>query len=167
MGVDPKPETRIQLEPVLLLNMLQATPFSPGPDVFRATIQVSPQAVRYGNIDLSARFRPALKGAPVSVQPKAAGQAPAAAGARTRTPDISGTWQSSIGLVYEITQTGDAFTWRVASINQRAEGTIEGNAVKASWRGLLRRDSATGKVILDASGRAVRIEWSNGVVFRR
>ncbi len=170
MGVDPKPETRIQLEPVLLLNMLQATAFSPAPApaVFRATIQVSPQEVRYGNIDLSARFKPTLQGAPATVQQKAVGQAQAAAaGTQTRTPDIRGTWQSSIGLVYEITQTGTSFNWHVASINQRAEGTIDGNTVKASWLGLLRRDSATGKVILDAAGRAVRIEWSNGVVFRR
>ncbi len=172
MGIDPKPETRILLEPVLLLNMLQATPFSPapGPDVFRAKIQVSPQEVRFGNIDLSARFKPARQGAPATVQQKAAGQAQAAAAGaqpRTPTPDISGTWQSSIGLVYEITQTGTTFSWHVASINQRAEGTIDGNSVKASWRGLLRRDSATGKVILDASGKAIRIEWSNGVIFRR
>jgi hypothetical protein len=161
MGVDPKPETRIQLEPVPMLNMLQAKaiPTGPRPDVFRAKIQVSPQEVRFGDIDLSARFKPALRGAPGTVQQKAAGQAQAA--------DISGTWQSSIGLVYEITQTGSTFSWHVASVNQRAEGTIDGNSVKASWRGLLRRDSATGKVILDASGRAVRIEWSNGVVFRR
>ena len=120
---------------------------------------MSPKEVRFGDIDLSARFKPALRGAPGTVQQKAAGQAQAA--------DISGTWQSSIGLVYEITQTGSTFSWHVASVNQRAEGTIDGNSVKASWRGLLRRDSATGKVILDASGRAVRIEWSNGVVFRR
>lgn len=172
MGVDPKPETRLQLEPVPMLNMLQATVLSPGPrpDVFRAKIQVGPQGVRCGDIDLSARFRPALQGAPVAAQQKAGGQAQAAAAGaqpRTPTPDIGGTWQSSIGLVYEITQTGASFTWHVASVNQRAEGTIDGNSVKASWRGLLRRDSATGKVILDAAGRAVRIEWSNGVIFRR
>jgi hypothetical protein len=171
MGVDPKPESRVQLEPVMLLNMLQAQIISPGPvtgpDVFRATVQVSPQGVRYGEIDLSARFKPALQGAPVPVQPKTVAPARPASVARPQAPDISGTWQSSIGLVYEITQTGHAFSWHVASINQRAEGTIDGNSVKASWRVLLRRDSATGKVILDASGRAVRIEWSNGVVFRR
>jgi hypothetical protein len=171
MGVDPKPESRVRLEPVMLMNMLQAKVLSPGPvigpDVFRATIQVSPQGVRHGDIDLSAGFRPALQGAPIPVQQKAVELERPAAAARPRTPDISGTWKSSIGLVYEITQTDNAFSWHVASINQRAEGTIDGNSVKASWRGLLRRDSATGKVILDASGRAVRIEWSNGVVFRR
>jgi hypothetical protein len=169
MGADPKPESRVRLESVALFNVLQATAFSPGPSpgIFKATIQVSPQEVRCGDLDLSADFRPTLQAAPVPA-PKAKVEAvqPAAAD-RAQLPDISGTWKSSIGLVYEITQTGNSFTWHVASINQRAEGTIEGTAVKASWRGLLRRDSATGKVVQDVSGRAIRIEWSNGVVFRR
>jgi hypothetical protein len=167
-GADPLTEAPVVLEPVFLMNTIQATLLTPGPApaVFRTTIQVSPQGVAHGNMDLAPGFRPALRTAPVPAT-KAKIERIEPAAAQPRTPDISGTWQSSIGLVYEITQTGSAFTWHVASVNQRAEGTIEGNSVKASWRGLLRRDSATGKVILDASGRAVRIEWSNGVVFRR
>lgn len=169
-GVDPKPESRVRLEPVVLMNAIQATLLSPGSgaEVYRATVQVSPQGVWHGDIDLAPGFRPASEAAPgAAPKPMPEKAEPATVGTRPQVPDISGTWKSSIGLVYEISQTGNGFTWHVASINQRAEGTIEGDAVKASWRGLLRRDSATGKVIRDASGRAVRIEWSNGVVFTR
>ncbi len=167
-GVDPKPESRPQLEPVILMNAIQATLISaePGPEVLRTSIQVSPKGVASGGIDLSTGFRPAPEAAPVPVERQAIEQARPAA-ARPQTPDISGIWRSSIGLIYEISQTDGSFTWHVASIDQRAEGTIDGNSVKASWRGLLRRDSATGKIILDPSGRAVRIEWSNGVHFVR
>ena len=167
-GADPKTEAPVVLEPIFLMNTIQATLLTPGPepDVFRATIQVGPQGVRYGNMDLAPGFKPALLSAPVPA-PKAEMKKTQPAPTQPQAPDISGTWKSSIGHMYEITQTGDAFTWFVSSLNQRAEGTIDGNSVKASWRGLLRRDSATGKVILDAEGRAVRIEWSNKVVFFR
>jgi hypothetical protein len=165
-GADPKPESRVQLESVPLLNMIQAARLAPGPqpDIYRTSIQVSHQGIALQNVDLSANFKPALQPSPVSKQ---AVEKELAAAPSTPTPDISGTWKSSIGLVYEITQAGSTFSWYVASLNQKAEGTIDGNSVKASWRGLLRRDSATGKIILDASGRAVRIEWSNKVIFFR
>jgi len=166
LGPDPKSESRIQLEPVPLLNMVRAARLVPGPqqDIYRTSIQVSPQKIAHNNFDLSASFKPAPQASPASKHVVEKGQTAAAS---TPTPDISGTWKSSIGLVYEITQAGCTFTWYVASLNQKAEGTIDGSSVKASWRGLLRRDSATGKIILDASGRAVRIEWSNNVIFFR
>lgn len=167
-GVDPKTESPVVLEPVLLMNTIQATLLTPGSEsgVFRTTIQVGPQGVTYGNMDLAPGFKPALRTAPVPT-PKAKIEKVEPVPVQPQAPDISGTWKSSIGHVYEITQTGSSFTWYVASLNQRAEGTISGDSVKASWRGILRRDSATGKIILDAEGRAVRIEWSNGVRFMR
>jgi hypothetical protein len=167
-GIDPKTEAPVVLEPIVLMNTIQATLLDPGPepDVFRTTIQVGPQGVTHGNMDLAPGFKPALRTAPLPT-PKARIEKAKPVPVQPQAPDISGSWKSSIGHVYEITQTGNSFTWHVASLNQRAEGTISGDSVKASWRGLIGRDSATGKIILDAERRAVRIEWSNGVTFRR
>ena len=83
------------------------------------------------------------------------------------TPDIAGTWTYGTEWVYVISQNGPKFTWSLARNNQKAEGTITGKSVSASWSGPTSSGSATGTIILDASGKAIRIEWSNGVVFIR
>ncbi len=80
---------------------------------------------------------------------------------------IAGTWKSNIGLVYEITQSKDKFTWKVLGQNQAGEGTITGKAVSVTWTDTKGRGGAKGKIILDRQGKAVRIEWTNGVVFTR
>ena len=166
-GPDPKPEIPIGMEPRLMLNVLQATPLGSGPkpDVLRTKVRVGRQGIVIPGSPLEAGEKRGLEDVPLTgeakVEPKVT--APRASPAL----DISGTWKSSIGLIYEINQTGNTFTWHVASLNQKAEGTISGDIVKASWRGLVRMDSATGRIIRNAAGRAVRIEWSNGVVFTR
>jgi photosystem II stability/assembly factor-like uncharacterized protein len=82
--------------------------------------------------------------------------------------NISGVWQSSIGLVYEIEQSGTNFTWYVASLGQAGEGTIEGERLQASWQTGRGSESASGLIVeADDAGRALRIEWSNKVVFHR
>jgi len=85
-----------------------------------------------------------------------------------RRPDISGVWRSSIGQIYVIEVQGSRFTWHVEKLNQAATGSIEGNLLRASWRAGRESQSATGRVVdVDRNGRAVRIEWSNKVVFFR
>ena len=80
---------------------------------------------------------------------------------------IAGTWKSNIGLVYDITQNKDKFTWKVRDQSQVGEGTITGDAVNVTWIDLKGRGGAKGKIILDRGGKAVRIEWTNGVIFRQ
>ena len=87
--------------------------------------------------------------------------------ANAQTSDLTGRWDSSIGLVYDITQTGQAISWKVTTTPQTATGAVQGDSVNASWTGPRSTGSATGKIIRDQHGRAVRIEWSNGVVFNR
>jgi hypothetical protein len=83
-------------------------------------------------------------------------------------PDISGPWKSSApGLFYTIVQTGDKFEWVVANSDERGQGTIKGTDVSATWKGLLVSGSATGKIILGPSGKAIEIVWSNGARFFR
>jgi hypothetical protein len=82
--------------------------------------------------------------------------------------NLAGTWQSSIGAVYEITQEGNQFTWFAAKFNQTGKGYINEKNVAASWSDKEVTGSATGEITkTDAQGRATEIRWSNGVVFTR
>jgi hypothetical protein len=84
------------------------------------------------------------------------------------TPQLSGTWESSIRIKYEIAQRGESFTWTAGQLNQKASGTISGKEVSAQWRGEGRPGAAKGRITqMDKDGRATRIEWDNGVVFFR
>jgi len=81
--------------------------------------------------------------------------------------DISGPWKSSVGLHYTIVQSGATFEWTVANSDERGQGTIQGNDLSVSWKGLLVSGSATGKITRSSSGRATEIVWSNGARFIR
>jgi hypothetical protein len=82
--------------------------------------------------------------------------------------DISGRWNSSIGFVYDILQSGNSFTWQVVTpISEQGQGTItDEGQVDAEWNG--DNGSGSGSGTVEYSGnRIVRITWSNGVVFTR
>lgn len=82
--------------------------------------------------------------------------------------DISGRWNSSIGFVYDIQQSGSSFSWQVVSpISEQAQGTINADGqVDAEWNG--DGGSGSGSGTVEYSGdKAVRISWSNGVIFTR
>ncbi len=83
-------------------------------------------------------------------------------------PDIAGTWSSSVGLVYEIKQNGNQFTWFAVVTNEKGQGTLTGKIIKVSWSGLLGNGSTQGEVTkTDAQNRAIEIRWKNGAVFYR
>jgi hypothetical protein len=82
--------------------------------------------------------------------------------------DISGRWNSSIGFVYDILQSGNSFTWQVVTpISEQGQGTItDEGQVNAEWNG--DNGSGSGSGTIEYSGdRIVRISWSNGVIFTR
>ncbi len=81
--------------------------------------------------------------------------------------NLSGQWQSTVGLVYNITQQGNQFEWTVANSNEKGQGTITGSDVSVSWKGLLGSGSSSGKITVDSSGKATEIKWKNGVRFFR
>jgi hypothetical protein len=65
--------------------------------------------------------------------------------------------------IYEFTQNGSSFTWRVGS--EIGQGTILGDNLQVTWTG---GGSATGRVVeRTAQGLPAVIAWSNGVAFRR
>ncbi len=85
------------------------------------------------------------------------------AGSALAEPDISGQWESSLGIGYTITQIGDKFTWNTPSNNQMGFGDIDGTNVSAVWP----FGFATGTITVDAANRGTAIAWSNGVTFTR
>ena len=84
---------------------------------------------------------------------------------------IAGQWNSNIGLVYEIQQSGKNFSWKVKSNGQSAKGEVVGDNVTADWydAGVTARPSGHAKGVVKGGspGVALRIEWDNGVVFTK
>ncbi len=78
--------------------------------------------------------------------------------------NISGQWNSNIGAVYQIQQTGNQFTWSAPSLNQSGTGTISGNAISMSGPGWTIKGTITES---DAAGNATKIEGGNGVILFR
>jgi hypothetical protein len=78
--------------------------------------------------------------------------------------DISGQWNSNIGAVYEIQQSGTTFTWSVPSLNQSGTGTISGTSVTMSGPGWTVKGKITETA---ASGRPTKIVGENGVILFR
>lgn len=71
---------------------------------------------------------------------------------------VSGRWKTSAGPTWNITQTGNSFTWTDNS-GFRGSGTISGNNItvtvgSASWRGAI--------VQSDSTGRPSKIRMENG-----
>ena len=83
-------------------------------------------------------------------------------------PDLSGTWNSNIGLVYEISQNKDKISYQDPMMHKPVNGTIDGKTVTVSWM-----EGNAVKIIkgtttsVSNDGVAKRIEWQNSVVFHR
>ena len=90
----------------------------------------------------------------------------------TSEVSIAGTWKAGgINYVYEITQTGNTFTWVVTNqpnLNETATGKFLGRYnVRATWTNKNGTAGADGRVTIDGAGKVTRIDWSNGIVFER
>ncbi len=83
-------------------------------------------------------------------------------------PSLAGDWKGFLGLTFTFTQNGSQFSWSVKTTGEKAQGTIDGDNLSVSWTNPLGSGSAKGKITAkDPSGRATRIQWDNGVVFKR
>lgn len=80
--------------------------------------------------------------------------------------DISGQWDSNVGLKYQVTQNGAQFKW-VDTNKIKGAGTINGKNLTTTWKDLLGSHTATGVLEFDAAGKPIKIVWSNGVIFLR
>jgi hypothetical protein len=75
---------------------------------------------------------------------------------------LAGQWNGPAG-VYQMTHTGNSFTWRVGG--EVGQGTISGDNLQVTWTG---GGSATGRITeRTPQGLPIVIAWSNGVVFKR
>jgi hypothetical protein len=84
--------------------------------------------------------------------------------------DISGSWDSNIALVYQITQQGERFDWIVVGHgDHKGMGRIDHGTPRVRWidPDASRAGDIEGQMMLDADGKVGKIQWSNGVVFKR
>jgi hypothetical protein len=65
-------------------------------------------------------------------------------------------------------KNGNTFTWLTKGGKEVGHGKIYGSNLSATWQGPGGGSGqATGKVTKMQGNKATRIEWSNGVVFKR
>jgi hypothetical protein len=140
---------------VPLLQHVMPLPSVPGHVETRIEADGGAQHPRGANFDARVPTQSTL-----AVQPSTGGAPPAS---------IAGQWNSNIGSVFDIAQSGGDFSWTVGSNGQRATGTINGDRVTASWADQAGQNqgSGTGAVTTDANGVAQQIAWDNSVIFSR
>jgi hypothetical protein len=84
-------------------------------------------------------------------------------------PDLSGKWKSNLGFSYSVVQKGKEFSWSSSDAHyQNGIGSVAGTKLNVSWTGLSGSGLLEG-VILDMlpNGKAMLVQWNNGVVFFR
>ena len=83
-------------------------------------------------------------------------------------PELFGTWNSNIGLVYQISQNGNKISYQDPMMHKPVSGTIDGKTVTVSWTEGNAVKNLKGTITLvGGDGKAKRIEWENSVVFNR
>ena len=87
---------------------------------------------------------------------------------QTKGGELTGTWKSSHGLIYEITHRDNHYIWRVHGSDERGEITPGSGQMHAKWHGRRGHGSATGRIVArDNRGIPMKIQWSNGVIYTR
>jgi len=82
--------------------------------------------------------------------------------------NIGGAWKGSNGIDYIVSQSGSNYTWTCKQDSEKGQGSISGNNISAQWSGGPRGSgSINGRIVVDATGRATRIEWGNSAVWSR
>ena len=83
-------------------------------------------------------------------------------------PKLSGTWNSNIGLAYNINQDGNKISYQDPMMHKLVNGTVDGKTVTVSWLEGNAMKSIKGTITsVDNNGVAKRIEWQNKVIFNR
>ena len=83
-------------------------------------------------------------------------------------PELFCTWNSNIGLVYQISQNGNKISYQDPMMHKPVSGTIDGKTVTVSWTEGNAVKNLKGTITLvGGDGKAKRIEWENSVVFNR
>jgi hypothetical protein len=86
---------------------------------------------------------------------------------RAGRPDISGVWHDEDGLPYRIEVRGDGFTYRCLDDDRQGRGEFtEDGRIRADWEEE-RDEMVRGEIVAVEHGRAMRVEWENGMTFIR
>ena len=82
--------------------------------------------------------------------------------------DLSGVWNSNIGLVYNINQNGNKISYQDPLMHKPVNGTVDGKTVTVSWMEGNAVKSIKGSITsISNDGVAKRIEWQNNVIYHR
>ena len=83
-----------------------------------------------------------------------------------------GTWVSNIQVKYQIKEWADGYLWEAPQLNQ--VGIVKYSCPNNCdtvfcqwWDNQVLAGSNPGKIIRNAQGMPVQINWNNGVIFRR
>jgi len=94
--------------------------------------------------------------------------APGAKAQGDQQVDLSGTWNSNIGLVYQISQSGNKLSYQDPLMHKPVNGTVDGKTVTVSWTEGNAVKNLKGTITsVGNDSKAKRIEWKNSVVFHR
>ena len=90
-------------------------------------------------------------------------------GAVAQVPDLAGVWRGSngTGSIYTFSQEGNAVRWTRNDVDEIGTATVNGTTISASYESSAGTGASSGTISVDASGRAVKIEWSNGDIYLR
>ncbi len=87
-------------------------------------------------------------------------------------PELVGTWVSNIHVKYEMKKWADGYLWEAPQLNQlgimKYSCPTNCDTVFCQWwDNQVLAGSSTGKIVRNAQGAPVQINWNNGVIFRR
>lgn len=86
-------------------------------------------------------------------------------------PELRGTWDSNLGLVFDLSQLpsqGGNFTWTARQRSIPGRGTIEGLQIRElNWTDVGQPFEATGTIEVGPAGYGRRISLSNGAILVR
>ena len=79
-------------------------------------------------------------------------------------PDMAGSWRGGNGggSIYSFRQNGVSVNWTRSDNDEIGTATVTRNSIGASYSSSYGTGSSVGTIEFDATGRAVRIRWSNG-----
>ncbi len=167
-GLDPDPstETPAKLEQRTAPIMVVAGYVAGGDQItlksYHSILEVGPQGIK----EKGKTYGPVARPIDI-VQPSAGAPKPAPSASQVSQGveiAITGQWNSNIGAVYEIQQSGNEFTWSAPSLSQSGTGTISGKSITLSGPGWTVKGQVTET---DASGNPTKIVGENGVILFR
>lgn len=85
-------------------------------------------------------------------------------GGAAHVSNLAGAWRggNGTGSIYTFSQDGNAIRWTRNDVDEIGTATVNGDTISATYTSSAGSGASSGTISFDASGRAVRIQWSTG-----